>query len=108
MPMKFALILGGILAAALIALTLVSCSPPPSLTPRQWVLFVDTSGSVTGEQSLHWQGMANKVITRFRPGDSLTIFELNDRTLDNSAIFSRELEQLTGGADDLIRKRREA
>lgn len=108
MIIKIALIVVGLLLAVLaVAFFTPGRSPlPASATPKQWVFFVDTSGSVTGEQSLHWQEMADKAMGRFKPGDSLTIYELNDRTLENSAIFSRGLEPFTGGADDLIKKRR--
>lgn len=80
------------LALAGAALSLCACGPEPPT--KHFVLFVDTSASVTAEHSQHWLPMAAQALVKFQAGDKVTVYELNDQTRNNHAAYEGEVAPL--------------
>jgi hypothetical protein len=78
-------------AVIFLYLNMTSCQDPVSVPPKRYVIFVDTTASITEKQNAHWFAIADKAIARLRSGDMLTIYEISDRTLESLAVFEAEI-----------------
>jgi hypothetical protein len=90
---KPALMIGTVLLAASIiflSLNTTGCRDPITVPPIRYVIFVDTTASITEKQSAHWVGIADKAIAKLRSGDALAIYEITDRTLESRELFEAE------------------
>lgn len=74
----------------LFSLSATACRPPLTAQPTRYIIFVDTTASITQKQSAHWREVADAAIAKLRPGDALAIYEITDRTLESRALFEAE------------------
>ena len=74
-------------------LVLFACSPEEP-QPKQFVLFVDSSASITAENSSNWLPMAAQAMANFQAGDKVTVYELPDQTRNNNFAYEGEVKPL--------------
>lgn len=89
-PKKFAGI--GVLAAAL---ALTGCAAQGDVRqPRfRLMVFLDQSASVDVAQRAAWMNEAAGLVQQLRPGWSIAIYPIHDRTMDSAALFEAEIPE---------------